>query len=201
MGLHQTVVSVRNSLQGFAPLAGPATISNVSANTASQPTQAVAVIGGAVAGAQVARLLADHGVLVAVFEQNPRPLRQDRRWTAPLALRPPQQRVYEDSGAAGASQHPLRPVDEDRPRHRLQRPDRPVGLQRRRPREWRVARPAAADRGRPQVRRQGVGLPKPVHRLLSITPTTPTSTASDTRSATTPSSSEAGSLRSTSSKS
>ena len=41
--------------------------------TASDPKQAVAVIGGAVAGAQVARLLADRDVLVAVFEQNARP--------------------------------------------------------------------------------------------------------------------------------
>ncbi len=41
--------------------------------TAPHPQQAVAVIGGAVAGAQVARMLADRDVLVAVFEQNVRP--------------------------------------------------------------------------------------------------------------------------------
>jgi NADPH-dependent glutamate synthase beta subunit-like oxidoreductase len=39
----------------------------------SQPSHCVAVIGGAVAGAEVAGSLADRGVEVAVFEQNPRP--------------------------------------------------------------------------------------------------------------------------------
>ena len=38
-----------------------------------EPTQAVAVIGGAVAGAQLARMLADAGLEVVVFEQNARP--------------------------------------------------------------------------------------------------------------------------------
>ena len=37
------------------------------------PSHSVAVIGGAVAGAEVAGTLASHGVLVAVIEQNPRP--------------------------------------------------------------------------------------------------------------------------------
>jgi ferredoxin--NADP+ reductase len=37
------------------------------------PTQCVAVIGGATAGAEVAHRLAERGILVAVFEQNPRP--------------------------------------------------------------------------------------------------------------------------------
>lgn len=37
------------------------------------PTQAVAVIGGATAGAEVASRLAERGVLVTVFEQNARP--------------------------------------------------------------------------------------------------------------------------------
>ena len=41
--------------------------------TRSQPSHCVAVIGGAVAGAEVAGTLADRGVEVAVFEQNPRP--------------------------------------------------------------------------------------------------------------------------------
>ncbi|MEL7369495.1 MAG: hypothetical protein AAFN74_11320 [Myxococcota bacterium] len=45
----------------------------MSSGTALDPKQAVAVIGGAVAGAQVTRLLADRGVMVAVFEQNARP--------------------------------------------------------------------------------------------------------------------------------
>jgi NADPH-dependent glutamate synthase beta subunit-like oxidoreductase len=39
----------------------------------SQPSHCVAVIGGAVAGAEVAGTLAERGVEVAVFEQNPRP--------------------------------------------------------------------------------------------------------------------------------
>jgi NADPH-dependent glutamate synthase beta subunit-like oxidoreductase len=39
----------------------------------SQPSHCVAVIGGAVAGAEVAGTLADRGVEVAVFEQNRRP--------------------------------------------------------------------------------------------------------------------------------
>ncbi|MEN8182640.1 MAG: FAD-dependent oxidoreductase [Myxococcota bacterium] len=38
-----------------------------------QPCHAVAVVGGATAGAEVAGRLAERGVLVAVFEQNPRP--------------------------------------------------------------------------------------------------------------------------------
>ncbi len=41
--------------------------------TNTQPTHCVAVIGGAVAGAEVAGTLADRGVEVVVFEQNPRP--------------------------------------------------------------------------------------------------------------------------------
>ena len=45
----------------------------MTAGTVPDPKHAVAVIGGAVAGAQVARMLADHGVLVAIFEQNVRP--------------------------------------------------------------------------------------------------------------------------------
>ncbi len=45
----------------------------MTAGTVLDPKHAVAVIGGAVAGAQVARMLADRGVLVAVFEQNTRP--------------------------------------------------------------------------------------------------------------------------------
>jgi len=39
----------------------------------SHPTHCMAVIGGAVAGAEVAATLAAHGVEVVVFEQNPRP--------------------------------------------------------------------------------------------------------------------------------
>ncbi len=38
-----------------------------------RPAHAVAVVGGATAGAEVAARLADRGVIVAVFEQNPRP--------------------------------------------------------------------------------------------------------------------------------
>jgi hypothetical protein len=38
-----------------------------------RPAHAVAVVGGATAGAEVAARLADRGVVVAVFEQNPRP--------------------------------------------------------------------------------------------------------------------------------
>ncbi len=38
-----------------------------------QPTHCVAVIGGATAGAEVASRLSERGILVAVFEQNPRP--------------------------------------------------------------------------------------------------------------------------------
>ena len=40
---------------------------------APQPRHAVAVIGGATAGAEMAGRLAEQGVAVAVFEQNPRP--------------------------------------------------------------------------------------------------------------------------------
>jgi NADPH-dependent glutamate synthase beta subunit-like oxidoreductase len=39
----------------------------------NQPSHSIAVIGGAVAGAEVAGALASRGVEVAVFEQNPRP--------------------------------------------------------------------------------------------------------------------------------
>ncbi|MGH0028808.1 MAG: hypothetical protein ACQGVC_03385 [Myxococcota bacterium] len=39
----------------------------------SQPTHSIAVIGGAVAGAEVAGVLADHGTEVVVFEQNAKP--------------------------------------------------------------------------------------------------------------------------------
>ena len=39
----------------------------------SQPSHCIAVIGGAVSGAEVAGTLAERGVEVAVFEQNPRP--------------------------------------------------------------------------------------------------------------------------------
>ena len=42
-------------------------------NQASMRPHCVAVIGGAVSGAQVAGLLSEKGVSVAVFEQNPRP--------------------------------------------------------------------------------------------------------------------------------
>ena len=38
-----------------------------------KPTHCVAVIGGAVAGAEVAGVLADRGIEVVVFEQNARP--------------------------------------------------------------------------------------------------------------------------------
>ncbi|NRA10176.1 MAG: NAD-binding protein, partial [Myxococcales bacterium] len=38
-----------------------------------KPSHFVAVIGGAVAGAEVASCLAERGIEVAVFEQNPRP--------------------------------------------------------------------------------------------------------------------------------
>ena len=41
--------------------------------TNANPTQCVAVIGGATAGAEVAHRLAELGILVAVFEQNIRP--------------------------------------------------------------------------------------------------------------------------------
>ena len=41
--------------------------------TPATPSHCVAVIGGAVAGAELAGTLAEHGVEVAVFEQNPRP--------------------------------------------------------------------------------------------------------------------------------
>lgn len=41
--------------------------------SATQPSHCVAVIGGAVAGAEVAGALADRGIEVAVFEQNRRP--------------------------------------------------------------------------------------------------------------------------------
>ena len=40
---------------------------------ADQPTHSIAVIGGAVAGAEVAAVLADRGTEVVVFEQNPKP--------------------------------------------------------------------------------------------------------------------------------
>ncbi len=39
----------------------------------TQPAQCVAVIGGAVAGAEMAGRLAEAGTEVVVFEQNPRP--------------------------------------------------------------------------------------------------------------------------------
>jgi NADPH-dependent glutamate synthase beta subunit-like oxidoreductase len=39
----------------------------------NQPSHCMAVIGGAVAGAEVAATLADRGAEVVVFEQNPRP--------------------------------------------------------------------------------------------------------------------------------
>ena len=59
--------------------------------TAPEPKQAVAVIGGAVAGAQVARMLADLGVLVAVFEQNTRPFGKIEdglpRWHSALRIK------------------------------------------------------------------------------------------------------------------
>jgi NADPH-dependent glutamate synthase beta subunit-like oxidoreductase len=39
----------------------------------TRPTHCIAIIGGAVAGAEVAAALAERGIEVAVFEQNPRP--------------------------------------------------------------------------------------------------------------------------------
>jgi NADPH-dependent glutamate synthase beta subunit-like oxidoreductase len=39
----------------------------------TQPTHVVAVVGGAVAGSEAAQLLAEHGILVIVLEQNVRP--------------------------------------------------------------------------------------------------------------------------------
>ena len=54
----------------------------------SAPSHSVAVIGGAVAGAEVAATLADRGVEVAVIEQNPRPFGKIEdglpRWHAAL---------------------------------------------------------------------------------------------------------------------
>ena len=41
--------------------------------TRSTPRYAVAIVGGATAGAEAAAILADRGVVVVVFEQNPRP--------------------------------------------------------------------------------------------------------------------------------
>lgn len=41
--------------------------------TSPTPNHCVAIIGGATAGAEIAHRLAERGVLVAVFEQNPRP--------------------------------------------------------------------------------------------------------------------------------
>ena len=43
------------------------------AMTPAKPSHCVAVIGGAVAGAEMAGTLAERGVEVVVFEQNPRP--------------------------------------------------------------------------------------------------------------------------------
>ena len=39
----------------------------------TEPTHVVAIFGGASAGSVAAELLAEHGVQVVVFEQNPRP--------------------------------------------------------------------------------------------------------------------------------
>jgi NADPH-dependent glutamate synthase beta subunit-like oxidoreductase len=66
--------------------------------TQSQPSHCVAVIGGAVAGAEVAGTLADRGVEVTVFEQNPRPYGKIEdglpRWHAAL-----RRKEYEAIGA------------------------------------------------------------------------------------------------------
>src|SRR5208337_2886806 len=48
-------------------------MSTLTDSSAGAPAHAVAVIGGATAGAEVAAHLAQRGVAVAVFEQNPRP--------------------------------------------------------------------------------------------------------------------------------
>lgn len=45
----------------------------MAASASSEPRRAVAIIGGAVAGAQLAHMLAEAGIEVAVFEQNRRP--------------------------------------------------------------------------------------------------------------------------------
>ena len=38
-----------------------------------EPRHVIAVVGAATAGSEIARILADRGALVIVFEQNPRP--------------------------------------------------------------------------------------------------------------------------------
>src|SRR5215475_1435464 len=61
--------SVRSrGLSGHAPARDPAIM-----RAMSEPRHCVAVIGGAVAGAELAGTLAAAGVEVAVFDQNPRP--------------------------------------------------------------------------------------------------------------------------------
>ena len=45
----------------------------MSSDLPDTPTHCVAIVGGAVAGAEVAAHLADHGVISVVIEQNPRP--------------------------------------------------------------------------------------------------------------------------------
>jgi hypothetical protein len=81
-----------------------------------RPTHAVAVVGGATAGAEVAARLAERGVVVAVFEQNPRPYGKIEdglpRWHAALR-RKEYQTIGGKLGQPGVHYLPLTRIGRD----------------------------------------------------------------------------------------
>ena len=80
------------------------------------PRHVVAICGGAVAGSEAARLLAEQGALVVVFEQNPRPYGKIEdglpRWHAELRHKE-YQRIDENLSAPGVLLVPMTGVGRD----------------------------------------------------------------------------------------
>ena len=126
----------------------------------------VAVIGGAISGSVSAEILADHGIRVAVFEQNNRPYGKDRGRPASLARRAAQAGIRPHRRAPEKARrvlHSLRPSSAAT----LALPNSAIlGLFRRDPSQWRVARPRPRRARRREICRQRPRLPEPVHLLV-----------------------------------
>ena len=125
----------------------------------------VAVVGGAISGSVAAEILADHGIRVAVIEQNKRPYGKIEdglpRWHV-------EQRKQEYARIDARMKKPrrlFRSFDQAGPRHRPSRAFR-MGLFRRDSGQRRLARPRFGRSRRGAIRRQGPGLPESVHLLV-----------------------------------
>ena len=129
----------------------------------------VAIFGGACAGSTAADILAARGIEVVVFEQNLRPVRQDRGRPAALASRSAAHGVQAHRRQARSPWRPLRPAHPARHRHPVRRRGA-VGVQRGAARQRRVARSTAGHPWRRGLGRSRAGLPEPLHLLVQPRP-------------------------------